>query len=181
MQMRILGGTVVVAALALGAAGAGTSSRPAPAPAAVLEHGAPSVDALLARFVEALHANDWKRLRKLRMTEAEYRAIVLPGSVARGEPLRSYPDEVSRYFWQMNHAKSAYSEANLLQLFGGRRYRIVGVHWVEGEQEFATYRALRQLELSLVADGDGAQDARLRTGSIAEVNGRYTFISFVRS
>src|SRR4029450_3097531 len=68
-------------------------------PAAKLSDGAPSADALISRFFDALERRDQPALRALRVTEREYLAVILPGSVEKKQPRRKWPEEVSRYFW----------------------------------------------------------------------------------
>lgn len=49
--------------------------------------------------------------------------------------------------------------------------------FAKGVTDYATYRAYRQLRLAVTSDGSPAE---LATGSIAEVQGRYKFISYIR-
>ncbi len=150
-----------------------TRGRTAP-----LHGGASSTDELIQRLLVSLRDNDATALRTLRVTQDEYLEVILPGSVKPGEPLRRWPEEATRYFWGELDSKSLYSEEALLQLFGGHTYRVKDVRWDKGTQQYATYQAYKQLRLDLV--GDDGQEAHLETGSIAEVDGRFKFISFRR-
>jgi len=143
-----------------------------------LSDAAPSADALIARFLEALKNKDAVALRRLRVTEDEYLKIILPGSVDKGKPWRKWPEETCRYFWSEINAKSLYTEETLLGIWGGHTYQVKGVAYEKGTRDFDAYKAYRQLRLTLVRD-DG-EEAVLGTGSIAELNGEYKFLSFKR-
>ncbi len=141
---------------------------------------APSQEELIKRFLGALRSRDAAALRGLRVTESEYCEVILPGSVAPGERLRAWPEEVTRYFWGQLNGKSLYSEQQLLQVYGGNPYVLKATEFTEGEQEYATYKAYKKLRLRLQVEGEPDREAVLDTGSIAEIGGRFKFISFVR-
>lgn len=142
-----------------------------------LEHAEGSIDALVARFVEALGSGRRDALRRIRLTEREYRDIVLSGHVEPGAPLRDYPDRVSTYAWQQLDTKSTYYEGALLDQFGKQNYQLKAVEYADGTQDYATYRAHKQLRLTLL-DEDG-EEVLIQTGSIAEVEGQFKFVSFI--
>ena len=150
-------------------------SKPAPPQ---FQDAAPSADALIERFMTALEHKDATALHRLRVTEDEYLKIILPGSVEKGEALRKWPEQTCRYFWSEIDAKSLYTEEFLLGVFGGRTYQIKNVEYEKGTKEYASYTAYRQLRLTLVRD-DG-EERVLATGSIAELNGQFKFLSFKR-
>ena len=143
-----------------------------------LHGGAPSTDALIDRFLEALREKDRDALRRLRVSESEYREIIMPGHVPVGQPFRTYTEEMSKYAWDTLNTKSGYWEIALVDRFGGRAYDVKSVTFIEGVDEFATYTAHRQLRLKL-QEGDGAE-VELATGSIAEIDGQFKFVSYIR-
>jgi hypothetical protein len=147
-------------------------------PAAKLSDGAPSADALISRFLDALERRDQAALRTLRVTEREYLDVILPGSVEKNQPRRKWPEDVSRYFWGEIDSKSIYSEESLMQAWGGKHWSVKSVEYERGTKEYAAYTAHRQLRLTLV-DGAGEEQV-LATGSIAELDGRFKFLSFKR-
>jgi len=158
-----------------------SAKTPAAPPAADrFTNGAASVDALVARFLEALAAKDKDTIRGLRVTETEYLDIVLPGSREPGRPPHEYDhhDQASRYFWSVLDTKSVYTEANLIAAWGGEPLKLKSIKYRKGTKEYAGYRAYKQLSLMLERK-DGTED-ELRIGSIAEVDGQYKFISYVR-
>lgn len=165
----VLGGTTVSGSL--------TAPRGA-APHPPLSGGASSVDELLGRFVRALEANDGDALDTLRVTEDEYRKIIMPGSVKPGQPPQKLSAKADEYFWQSLDLKSRYGARALLTGFQGRTYRITNVTWLKGVDDYAWYRCYDRLELTLV--DESGEEQTLNTGSVAEVDGRFKFISFIR-
>jgi len=147
-------------------------------PAAKLSDGAPSADVLISRFLDALERRDQAALRALRVTEREYLDVILPGSVGKNQPRRAWPEDVSRYFWSEIDTKSIYSEEALMEGWGGQHWSLKNVEYERGTKQYAAYTAHRQLRLTLV-DGAG-EDHVLATGSIAELDGRFKFLSFKR-
>jgi hypothetical protein len=143
-----------------------------------LVSGEPSIDALLERFREALSHKDKASLRALRLTQDEYIGIVLPGSVPPGQPWATYSEQAQQYFWGILNGKSVYSEAGLLNDFGGRDLKVKSVRYHKGVQDYANYRAYKQLVLTVEDDAGNVEQMRL--GSIAEIAGQYKFISYVR-
>lgn len=118
-------------------------------------------------------------MRRLRTTESEYKKIILPGTVPPGAPPRHYRDDVSEYFWSILNTKSAYYEQYLLDAAGGRGpSKVKSVSYKKGTKTYADYTAYKQLRL-VVEDGSG-KEQDIWTGSIAEIEGQYKFISFIR-
>jgi len=141
-------------------------------------NGASSIDGLLDQFMKALNGKDKEALRALRVTEDEYRQVVLPGSVDEGQRKYTYPPQESEYFWSILNTKSIYGEANILASYGGRQLKLKAVTYRGGTKKYADYTAYRQVQLTL-EDGKGSKE-ELGLGSIAEVDGVYKFISYVR-
>ena len=173
---------LAAAPVALHYANAKTTKPPAKAaatPSVQFSNAAPSTDALIGRFMEALEQKDRPKLQSLRVTENEYLDVIMPGSVEPGRPLKQYDhhDQASQYFWGILDTKSRYLEVSLLDKFGGTPLKIKSVKYQRGVKDYATYRAYKQLRL-VVERTDGTED-ELETGSIAEVNGQYKFISFI--
>jgi hypothetical protein len=145
-----------------------------------LVNGAPSAATLIDRFLAALAAKDPDALHRLRVTEAEYREILMPGTVPVGQPLKPPPSkELANFAWGTLDEKSAYYEQFLLSQYGGKHLRLQSSAYDKGEQRFANHTAYRQLRLTLVDEATGAE-VLLGTGSIVEVAGAYKFASFIR-
>ena len=143
-----------------------------------LRGGATSVEELVNRFLDALGKKDGKALRALRVDRDEYVELILRGNVPVGAPLRDWPKEMNEYWWGVLHTKSVYSEANILAGFGGHHYRLKHFDFTKGSRQYATYTAYKQVQVTVEDEAGTEKD--IRTGSIAEVNGRYKFISFIR-
>jgi hypothetical protein len=171
---------LLCAVLACGFPGASGvhAARKAPAQATALRNGAPSMDVLLAQFIDALAARDRNALRRLRVDEREYLDVVMPGSIEPGKERRRFPDEKAKYFWDVLNEKSTFGEIALLNNFGGRKFTVQGVDWAKGVRQFDGYKGYAQLRLT-VRDETGAAH-EIDTGSVAEIGGRYKFVSYIR-
>ena len=148
------------------------------APQRGLSGGAASIDALVSEFVAALNRRDRDALERLRVTEREYREWIVPGSVEPGQPPQILSEEASVYFWEVLNGKSTYFREALLGEYGGRDLEIEDFRFRKGTRRFANHLAHGRLALELEAE-DG-QKLALLTGSIAEVDGQFKFISFIR-
>lgn len=146
--------------------------------AATLSRAFASADALTHEFLRALERDDPDALRRLRVTETEYREIILPGSVHEGQPLRHYGKAVADYAWSNLDTRSRYHEQALLQSYHGRHLTVKAVEYEKGVGRYANHTAYRQLRLTL-AESKTGQRVRLGTGSIVEIGGRFKFISFI--
>lgn len=170
---------VVVLALGIGIAGiTGGAIRPSDSPVPRLRGGAKSMEELLDRFQRGLEAKDRGALIDLRVTKDEYQNVIVPGSVKPGEPPQVLGEEAGEYYYSLLHTKSLYNRKALLREFGGKKLSVRSYRFEKGEKEYAEYRAYRRLVMDVV-DGDG-RSYELQTGSIAEVDGRFKFISYIR-
>jgi hypothetical protein len=143
-----------------------------------IEGGAGSQQELVDRLLQALKDRDGNALRRLRVSESEYLDIVVAGYVEPGQPRRELTASWRQYAWANLVTRSEQYELRMLREFGGRDLTVTNVSFEEGEKEYAGYRAYRQLRLTVV-DAKGTEQ-QLRTGSIAEVDGKFKFISFIR-
>jgi hypothetical protein len=145
---------------------------------ATLSQAFASADALIHEFLRALERDDPDALRRLRVTETEYREIILPGSVREGQRLRQYRKDVADYAWSSLDTRSWYHEQALLQGYRGRRFTVKSAEYDKGVGRYANHTAYKQLRLTLEEPKTG-QEVRLATGSIVEIGGRFKFISFI--
>jgi len=147
-------------------------------PAARLQHGAASIEGLIDDFVHAINDQDKAKLRQLRVSQDEYVGVILPGSVKPGGRRPQYNQEEAEYLWGILNGKSIYAEAGLLASFGGHHATATGKEFRKGTTQYADYTAYKQLVLTL--KDDKGTEATMRIGSIAEVDGQFKFISYVR-
>jgi hypothetical protein len=156
-------------------------SKPGPDPGPTrpigLSRGAPSIDALLTEFLDAVERQDLDAMHRLRVTKDEYQRIIVPGMVRPGEPPRRISEQPREFFWQINDRKSRYAAEAIANRYGARHYTDRTLRLTRGTREFAWYTTHGQVRLDLHAP-ELAGTAELRTGSIAEVDGQYKFISF---
>src|SRR5262249_46179223 len=138
-----------------------------------------SIGDLMDKFRHALETKDKQLLRALRVTQDEYLGIIMPGSVEEGQPRGAYSEQAQKYFWGILNGKSIYDEANLLYVYGGKPLKVTAVEYRKGIHRYRDYTAYKQLTVT-VDDGSGNPPERMRIGSIAEINGQYKFISYVR-
>jgi len=155
---------------------ASTSPAAAERPAHfVLTDASQSIDALIARLLDALAKSDAQALNRLRVTEQEYRSFFLPGASEPGSPARTYDDASSTFAWQMLETKNAYTAAAIMKGYGGHTYRVKEVTYLKGRKEYAWYTAYRTMSLRL--EDENGKTAELVLGSVADVDGQFKFVS----
>lgn len=142
-----------------------------------LVNGAPSIEVLLDRVLDALAKSDAKALNELRVTEKEYCDFVLPGSVAKGEPPKVLGDDASKFAWNMLNTKSFYAADAAVSHFGGKHYTIKDVRYAKGQRQYAWYESYNTTILTLEDDAGGIHELTL--GSIAQIDGQYKFVGLL--
>lgn len=143
-----------------------------------LRGGAQSVDELVQDLVVAVHASDEGALRSLRVSEVEYREIILPGSVPPGETPPQYAQEFTDFLWGSLDVRNRHGEQQLLRLWGGKSLTVESASFHRGVRAYRGYTAHSLLDLT-VKDDQG-KEVRMEMGSIAQVGDRFKFISFTR-
>jgi hypothetical protein len=157
-------------------AGKASSRRSAP-PQAQLIGGYKSIDELVDAFLERLAENDRAGLELLRLSESEYRTIVLPGSVPVGHAPRDFPEQTSQYYWELMDTKSRYFLADIVGRWGGKTLKRQAIKFRKGKRTYAWYKAHEKLSIK-VLDANG-EEAEVSTGSVVEFRRRFKFVSFV--
>jgi hypothetical protein len=157
----------------------GTEQMPEPGPLRPLEDAEPSAEQLIDQLLGALARKDPDALHRLRVTETEYREILMPTSVPEGEPIRQTPTEFADFAWGRLDEKSRYYEQSLLFQYGGQQLRVKGMSYAKGDKKYAGYSAHQQLRL-LLEDMVSGDQVELATGSIIELAGGFKFVSFIR-
>lgn len=134
------------------------------------------MDALLDRFIEAVQRSDKEALNSLRLTREEYEEIIVPGRVPPGSPPRQVTRMVTRHFWEMLDYKTSLFVDVLLERFGGKTLERGEVRFTKKPESYDWYRTWGQVRQT-ATEPDGTVHV-VKTGSIAEVGGRYKFVSF---
>ncbi len=138
--------------------------------------GAPSREALIDQFLDALARNDKAALYRLHVTKDEYLLIIVPGSVPLGKPPLQTFEQNNEFFWGLLDSKSRFFSDVLLKDFGGKRYEKERIEFSRPAQEHPWYTAHGELRLHLMSPEGKA--IVLRSGWIAESYGRWKFIGF---
>ena len=174
--MRLLRGMMVAGVVLFGASAVRADVQAPPARHRHLSNGARSIDTLVDRLLHALAANDEHALHRLRVTEDEYRQIIIPGTVKVGEAPRAVAAEPSAFFWSMLNQKSEDVGRQILKTFGRHTYKRKELTYTKGTRQFAWYTAHGNVQLQL--EDEQGQTHELRVGTIAEISGQYKFIGF---
>ena len=132
-----------------------------------------SADSLVRDVLEAYASRDDARLRRLALTEEEFRRYVWP-SLPAARPERNLPFD---YVWGDLQQKSDNRLRANLSAHGGRSYQLRGVTFSGGTTEYGGFLVHRDA-LLVVQDGAGA-DLEVRLfGSAIEMNGAWKVFSF---
>jgi len=138
--------------------------------------GADSVQALLDAFLAALTTGDLEALHCLRVTKEEYGGIIVPGEAPKGQPPRTTYQKVNEVFFGMLDSRSRYAARALVDRFKGRRIVRRELTYTKGTREWLWYTG--RGEVRLVLFDETGERHELRTGWIAEVDGRCKFVGF---
>jgi hypothetical protein len=141
-----------------------------------LTGGAGSLDELVERMLAAVTAGDLPALHRLRLTKEEYCNIIVPGEVPKGQLPRQTFEKVNDVFFGMLDTRSRYAAEAIVQSFKGKKFVDRRITLTKPTREFAWYTAHGEVRVSL-REESGAEGT-LRTGWVAEVDGRYKFIGF---
>ncbi len=140
-----------------------------------LSGGASSPEALVDELLLAIASNDPTALHALRVSEVEYRTIIVPGTVEVGQPLREVDAAATTAFWRLLDSKSRDFGRQLLADQGGKKLSRKEIRFTKGVHPYAGYTAHGQVRV-LVTDAQ-ANETLIRSGTIAQVGDRYKFIS----
>jgi hypothetical protein len=147
------------------------------APPMAFGGGAPSIDKLIDEFLDAVEHHDTNAMHRLRVTKDEYLEIIVPGTVEKGEAPRQISEQPREFFWALSDRKSRYAADAIVGRFGGLHFTRRELRFSKGVTPYLWYTAYGQVRLDLHTPGT-ADVFHLRTGTIAEVGGRYKFLAF---
>ncbi len=138
--------------------------------------GAASPDALVAELLAALAKKDREQMERLRVSRDEYNRIIAAGTVPMGQPPRELNDETRDFFWSLLDTRSHQFGDLMMARYGGRTYKVEALRFSAAPQAYDWYTALGEVRLD-VKDETGTP-SEIRSGWIAEVDGKYKLISF---
>lgn len=137
-----------------------------------LEGAAPSRDALVARFIDAIQTRDTTAVRQMVLSRAEFAWLYYPTSTFSREPYYQMP----QLTWFLNIQDSEKGITRVMERFGGTDLRFSGYECPESSRmdgELAFWDGcLLELE-----HGGGPRRLRL-FGSIVELDGQYKLYSY---
>jgi hypothetical protein len=140
-----------------------------------LESAASSPEELTRRFLDAIAGNRPDEVRKLALSEEEFRKYVWP-ELPSAEPARNLTPE---FVWNSLHIRSESNLRSTMASVGGRRLRLEEVRFTGGVTEYKTYRVHRASLLFLKDEVGKEQTVRL-FGSVLELDGQFKIFSFNR-
>lgn len=157
---------IVASGLVLAAA-----CSPAPPP---LEPTFDSPEALARSVLDRYAAGDAEGLRRLALTEQEFRQRVWP-ELPASRPERNLPFS---YVWGDLRQKSDLSLARLLARHRGRRLELVELRFAEPRTPYKTFVVHRESVFTVAEPGGAREEVRL-AGSMIEQGGRWKVFSYV--
>lgn len=158
--------------MVLGVLIASAACSPAPPP---LEPRFDSPEALARAVLDRYAAGDADGLRRLAVTEPEFRARVWP-ELPASRPERNLPFS---YVWGDLKQKSDASLSSLLARHRGRRLELTGVRF-GAQTPYTSYVVHRDTVLTVRdAESDGPPEEVRLSGSLIEQGGRWKVFSYV--
>jgi hypothetical protein len=132
-----------------------------------------SADSLVRDVLEAFASRDDARLRRLALTEEEFRRYVWP-SLPAARPERNLPFS---YVWGDLQQKSDSRLRAALAVHGGRPYQLGSITFSGGTTEYPGFRVHRDAVLK-VRDRSGVEHEVRLFGSALEMGGAWKVFSF---
>jgi hypothetical protein len=136
-----------------------------------LEHGAPSIDSLVARFADALARHDTTALARLAVTRSEFAYLIYPSSRHARAPYRQKP----QIAWMLLQGASNQGATRLLGRLAGAELKMLGHHCIDAPEVEENNRLW---QCSVRSASAGETTSRRLFGAIVERDGRFKFLSF---
>ena len=139
-----------------------------------LDQSLESPEAVARAVISGMAAGDLAALKRLAISEAEFRDLVWPRLPA-SRPERNLPLE---YVWNDLAAKS---DANLRARLAGwqdRGFVLVSLSFKGGTEDYGTFKVHRETVL-ILRDRDAREQTGRLFGSILEYKGRFKVFSYV--
>lgn len=139
-----------------------------------LTNAQPSAEMLARAVVDAVERRDEGALRRLAITEEEFRDHVWP-ELPASRPERNMP---MSYVWGDLRQKSDSGLRSILSEHGGRHYTLVDVRFDGASTDYAAFRVYREAVFVVRNGRHGPSNVRL-CGSMVEKDGGWKVFSFV--
>ena len=150
-------------------AGCGRSVEPTP-----LAQTFESPEALAREVLGAIERNDVDTLRRLPLTEQEFRQHVWPQLPAS----RTQGNVPFDFVWDQLHQRSDLYLRQTVDRYGGHRLDLIGVDFQGDTTEYDGFVVRRETSLR-VKDEQGRESSVRLFGSVLEQDARYKLFSFV--
>jgi hypothetical protein len=169
---RVAAGAVLLVVLAL--AVVLVRHRGVQAAASGLTFTFDSPERLAEAALERYARGDLDGLRRMALTEEEFRQVVWP-ELPASRPERNTPID---FVWGMLRQKSESSLRRLMSAHAGRRYQLLGLEFREGATPYDGFVVHREAVLRL-RDEDGHERELALFGSVLQRGRGYKLFSFV--
>ena len=140
-----------------------------------LDGAAGSPDELVRRFLDGLARNEPDEVRRLALSEEEFRKFVWP-ELPSADPRRNLTAE---FVWGNLNIRSESNLHSMMAAIGGRRFIFEEIRFTGEVTQYETYRVHRGSLLALMDEVGERQDVRL-FGSVLELDGQFKIFSFNR-
>lgn len=139
-----------------------------------LRNGAPTREALVARFMSALAARDSSALSELHLDRAEFAYFYFPASRFAAPPYELPPSLV----WRQMTAESNKGIGAALRLLGGNDIQYRGHECRQAPEPFGAGRTWGGCRVGWRVSTTGDTASAIVFGSILERGGRFKFVSY---
>ncbi len=143
-------------------------------PVHALAGGAPSREALIARFVEALKHQDTTAVRALVLDRAEFAYLYYPSSVHSAPPRALAPSLA----WFLIQQQSEKGITRSFRRLGGLSLQADSLACAEGPHQEGQSSLWSNCTVALRLDAKGSAERHRLFGSIIERDGRFKFVSY---
>lgn len=141
-----------------------------------LRHGAPSRDALVARWAAAVATNDTATLNALMVDRAEFAWLYYPDARMSRPPYEAPPG----LLWGQLLASSEDGATQLLRRYGRARFAVVALRCPEAPVTEGRNRLHERCEVR-VRTATGTLPATRLFGTILERDGRFKFLGYANA
>lgn len=140
-----------------------------------LDAAASSPEELVRRFLDAVEENNVDHVRRLAITEDEFKTLVYP-ELPASDPRRNTSAE---FVWNTLHTRSESNLYSMMDAVGGRRFTLEELRFTGETTQYETYKVHRE-SLLVLRDRDGMKQTVRLFGSVLELDHQFKIFSFNR-